>query len=105
MSIFQTPAVWKLIVFESIVQSPAFIETLLCWRFSLYVDDITKTEYLSSTCSEVYADFQRQFSCTDDAHNKIQTVGGGSGVSYGRDLRFVEIAVLSTESTILAKSE
>ncbi len=29
---------------------------------------------------------------------------GSSGVSYGRDPLFVEIAVLSTESTILAKS-
>ncbi len=63
-----------------------------------------KVEYLSSTCSEVFADFQRQFSCSDDAHNKIKTVGGLSGVSYVRDPRFVEIAVLSTESTILAKS-
>ncbi len=63
-----------------------------------------KEEYLSSTCSEVFADFQRQFSCSDDAHDNFQTVGGGSGVFYGRDPRFVEIAVLSTESTILAKS-
>ncbi len=63
-----------------------------------------KVEYLSSPFSEVFADFQRQFSCSDDAHNKIYTVGGGSGVSYGRDPRFVEIADLSTESTILAKS-
>ncbi len=62
-----------------------------------------KVEYLSSTCSEVFTDFQRQFSCSDDAQNKIQTVGGGSGVSYGRDPRLVEIAVLSTESTILVK--
>ncbi len=30
-----------------------------------------KMEYLSSICSEVFADFQRQFSCSDDAHNKI----------------------------------
>ncbi len=30
-----------------------------------------KVEYLSSTCSEVIADFQRQFSCSNDAHNKI----------------------------------
>ncbi len=30
-----------------------------------------KVQYLSSTCSEVFADFQRQFSCSDDAHNKI----------------------------------
>ncbi len=63
-----------------------------------------KVEYLSSTPSEVFADFQRQLSCSDDADNKIQTFGGGSGVSYGRYPRFVEIAVLSTESTILAKS-
>ncbi len=63
-----------------------------------------KVEYLSSTCSEAFTDFQRQFSCSDDAHDKIKTVGVGSGVSYRRDPRFVEIAVLSTESTILAKS-
>ncbi len=30
-----------------------------------------QVEYLSSTCSEVFADFQWQFSCSDDAHNKI----------------------------------
>ncbi len=63
-----------------------------------------KVEYLSSTCSEVSADFQRQFLCSDDAHNKMKTVGGGSGVSYGRDPRLFEIAVLSTESASLAKS-
>ncbi len=51
-----------------------------------------------------FADFIRQFSYSDDAHNTIETVGGDSGVSYGLDRRFVEIAVLSTESTILAKS-
>ncbi len=63
-----------------------------------------KVEYHSWTCSEIFADFQRQFSCSDDAHNKIKTVGGGSGVSYGRDQRFVEIKILRIESTILAKS-
>ncbi len=52
-----------------------------------------KVEYLSSTCCEVFAAFQRQFSCSDDAHNKILTVGGDSGISYGRDTRLVEIAV------------
>ncbi len=61
-------------------------------------------EYLSSTCCEVIVDFQRQFSCSDVAHNKILTVGGDSGVSYGRDPRLFEIVVISTESTILAKS-
>ncbi len=63
-----------------------------------------KVEYLSSTGTEDFADFKRQFSFSDDAHNEILTVGGGSGVSYGRDPRFVEIAVLSAGSTILAKS-
>ncbi len=36
-----------------------------------YAVSLLKVEYLSSTCSEVFADFQRQFSCSDNAHNKI----------------------------------
>ncbi len=53
----------------------------------------------------VEVDEKREGGLTHEALRKeVWSIGEGLGVSYGRDPRCVEIAVLSTESTIVAKS-
>ncbi len=63
-----------------------------------------KVEYLSSTCSEVFADFKGSFRAQTMPITRSKQSVGAQRFPLGLDPRFVEIAVLSTESTIMAKS-